>query len=358
MTDHERLIGLGSIENLNYPTLKKLVSQFGNLEKVCSASEEELTGTGLVTAAMAGHIIYRSRPDAAGKLMDLMDKTDMQCVTLGGSGYPRRLTELYDPPLALYYKGVLPPDDTFSMAVIGARKCTAHGFQTAKVLSRGIASAGFVIVSGMARGIDCAAHMGALELEKPTVAVLGSGADVCYPRENMEIYYAIQSCGCVISELPPGTPPVGRNFPKRNRIIAALSNGIVMVEAKKSSGSQITVDQGLSLGKDIYAVPGRVDDPLSEGCNALIRDGARLVTCADDILEEYNMQAQLIKKTGMTLDNSEKLVYASICLVPRSADELSERTGLSVSRISQILISLQMKGAVKQIGKNQFILNL
>ncbi len=358
MTDRERLIGLSSVENLNYPVLDKLIRHFGDLQSVCEASAGDLCDTGLAGPVLSEHIIYGSRAEAGEEILQRMDKTGMKCVTVFEEDYPAMLRELYDPPIVLYYKGTLPAEDTFSMAVIGARKCTAHGFQIARLLSKRIASAGFIIVSGMARGIDCAAHLGALELEKPTVAVLGCGADICYPRENIEVYYAIQGCGCVVSELPPGSPPLGRNFPRRNRIIAALSKGIVMVEAKKSSGSQITVEQGLALGKDIYAVPGRIDDPLSEGCNALIRDGAKLVTSADDVLDEYNMQAQLIKKTGMPLDNSEKLVYASICLVPRSADELSELTRMSVSRVTQILISLQLKGAVRQIGKNQFILNV
>ena len=137
-----------------------------------------------------------------------------------------------------------------------------------------------------------------------------------------------------------------------------MAQGIVIVEARKKSGSFITVEQGLSLGKDVYAVPGRPDDPLSEGCNALIREGAKLITCAGEVLDEYSMQAKLIKKTGIALDNSEKLVYASICLVPRSVDELSEMTKLSVSRVARILVSLEMKGAVKQIGKNQYVLDV
>ena len=358
MTDHDLLMGLGCVENLNLPLLEKLKTVFGSLQAVCEADGSALEGTGLVTKRLAGHIKYRSKAFAIDELKRKMHEGNMKCVTLDQEEYPKLLQTLYDPPLALYYRGKLPAEDSLTMAIVGARRCTVHGYQTAKGLAKGIAAGGFTIVSGMARGIDSAAHQGALEIGRETIAVLGCGIDVCYPRENTELYYEIPEHGCLMSELPPGTAPEGRHFPRRNRLIAALSRGIIIVEAKKRSGSFITVEQGLTLGKDIYAVPGRPDDPLSEGCNALIREGARLITGAADVLDEYSMQAKLIKKTGITLDNSEKLVYASICLVPRSVDELSDMTRLSVSRVARILISLEMKGAVKQIGKNQYVLDV
>ena len=358
MTDRDLMLGLGCVENLNYPTLKKLTSAFGSLQAAAGADEASLVRSGLVTERLAGHIKYRSKASEIDAVKRRMKETDVQYVTLADEEYPKLLKTLYDPPLAIFYRGTLPADDTMTMAIVGARKCTVHGYQTAKILSKGIAAAGFSIISGMARGIDSAAHQGALEIGRETIAVLGCGVDVCYPRENTELYYEIQAHGCLISELPPGTAPEGRHFPRRNRLIAALSRGIVIVEARKRSGSFITVEQGLTLGKDVYAVPGRPDDPLSEGCNALIRDGAKLITCAGDVLDEYSMQAKLMKKTGIALDNSEKLVYASICLVPRSVDELSEMTALSVSRVARILVSLEMKGAVRQIGKNQYVLDV
>ncbi len=358
MTDHDLLMGLGCVENLDLPRLEKLKTVFGSLEDVCKADESTLAESGLATARLAQHIKYRSKAYVIDELKRKMEEGNIQCVTLDQKEYPSLLKTLYDPPLALFYRGSLPGEDSLTMAIVGARRCTVHGYQTAKALAKGIAAGGFAIISGMARGIDSAAHQGALEIGRETIAVLGCGVDVCYPRENTELYYEIAAHGCLISELPPGTAPEGRHFPRRNRLIAALSRGIVIVEAKKRSGSFITVEQGLTLGKDIYAVPGRPDDPLSEGCNALIREGARLITGAADVLDEYSMQAKLIKKTGITLDNSEKLVYASICLVPRSVDELSEMTRLSVSRVARILISLEMKGAVKQIGKNQYVLDV
>ena len=224
--------------------------------------------------------------------------------------------------------------------------------------ARGMEAAGLKVVSGMARGSDSAAHWGALQEGGRTFAVLGCGVDICYPRENIDLYTEISRNGGIISELPPGTRPEGYQFPRRNRIIAALARGIVVTEAKQKSGTLITVEHGLNLGKEIFAVPGRIDDALSEGCNQLIKAGAKLVMQPSDILDEFGILAREYKKNNITLDNSEKVVYASICLVPRSADEIALLTGMEVQNVIHNLISMELKGIIHSVGKNQYVLNI
>lgn len=359
MEKDEYWFWLGNIPGVGSRTALKLVNAFnGDICALYEAHEKAIDNRHIVNKTQLHNIIYSRNTDVIHRAYAQMHEKGIKCLSIENAEYPKLLRNLYDPPIVLYILGDVPRQDEWMIAVIGARQCSSYGRQVSKMLSRGMASAGLTVVSGMARGSDSAAHWGALEEGGRTFAILGCGVDICYPRENMDLYTEISRHGGIISELPPGTKPEGYQFPRRNRIIAALSQGIVVTEAKQQSGTLITVEHGLNLGKEIFAVPGRIDDALSEGCNQLIRSGAKLVLQPSDILEEFGILAREFKKNNITLDNSEKVVYASICLVPRSADDIADMTGMDVQRVIHHLVSMELKGIIHRVGKNQYVLNI
>lgn len=273
--------------------------------------------------------------------------------------YPKRLKEISDYPYALYVKGKLPDEKKGSIAIVGARRCTAYGEGMALEYGEMLAAAGLQIISGMAKGIDGAGHRGALNVGGNTYAVLGCGADVCYPREHIGLYMDIQKHGGVLSERCPGEPPLPVYFPLRNRIISALSDVILVMEAKERSGSLITADQGLEQGKDIYALPGPVTSPLSQGCHQLIRQGAGILVSPEELLKELDIQMGKLrgneKKNKKELETTENLVYSCLDLFPKSISELIKSTGISSGELLQILTGLEIKGLIKEISKNYYI---
>lgn len=279
--------------------------------------------------------------------------------------YPERLKHMFLPPLMLYYYGELPKEDQPALAVIGARNCSVYGEEIAGSFSRQLAAAGIQIVSGMARGIDSAAGRTAINEVGSAYAVLGSGVDVCYPRENKLLYASLKEKGGVISEELPGTPPASWNFPKRNRIISGLADAVFVVEARENSGSLITVSYALEQGKEIYAVPGRIYERLTEGTNRLIQEGAYLVREPEDILHGFleKFGVLLSKNTGknktfekILLASREKIVYACLSLRPKHIEELQEETEIPLPELTGLLFDMEMKHYIKQPLKNYFII--
>lgn len=273
--------------------------------------------------------------------------------------YPERLTRLPDPPYALYVKGELPEDNRLSAAIVGARRCTPYGEAEALEYGEVLARAGVQVISGMARGIDGAGQRGALNGGGKTYAVLGCGADICYPREHIGLYMDIQESGGILSELCPGELPLPFQFPRRNRIISGLSDVILVMEAKEKSGSLITADLALEQGKDVYALPGPVTSPQSQGCHRLIRQGAGILLSASDLLEELDIQAGKLYENAeagkKVLETPENLVYSCLGLFPKNLDELMQSTGLSPKELLQILTTLEIDGCIKEISKNYYI---
>lgn len=273
--------------------------------------------------------------------------------------YPGRLREIPDYPYALYVKGELPDDRKRSAAIVGARRCTPYGEAMALEFGEALAKAGFQIISGMAKGIDGAGHRGALNGGGKTYAVLGCGADICYPREHIGLYMDIQKNGGILSERCPGEPPLPVYFPLRNRIISALSDIILVMEAKERSGSLITADQGLEQGKDIYALPGPVTNPLSRGCHQLIRQGAGILISPEELLNELDIYMEKSfenkNKNKKELETPENIVYSCLDLFPRSISELIKDTGIASGELLQILTTLEIKGLIKEISKNYYI---
>lgn len=317
----------------------------------------------------------------------------IQFITSDESIYPKQLKEIYEPPYWLFVRGKLPDRRRPSIAIIGARKCSLYGKEIARWFASLLSEKGVQIISGMAEGIDGIAHAAALDAKADTFAVLGSGIDVCYPKEHSKLYERIREQGGILSEYPPGAIGLPFHFPMRNRIISGLCDGILVVEARERSGTLITVDRGLEQGKDIFAVPGRIGDCLSYGCNHLIQMGAKLVNCVDDIFEEIYVKYPLSNKDEILsnhkslkngqitmtstkntankltktqeeknfiynlLETEEKIVYANLSLVPKHIELLCTETKLSIKQLYSILLAMELKGIIKQTMKNYYMIS-
>ena len=274
--------------------------------------------------------------------------------------FPKKLLEIPSPPYALYVKGNLPPEDRKAIAIVGARKCTPYGEKYALEYGEKLAQCGISVISGLARGIDGIGQRGALMGKGKTFSVLGCGVDICYPKENRGLYDDIlEQGGGVLSEFLPGTPPVPQNFPRRNRIISGLSDVVLVMEAREKSGSLITADMALEQGKDIYALPGPVNSSLSQGCNQLIRQGAGILITPEILLEELGIcgfpDTVKIDKNKKVLETTENMVYSRLDLYPRNVSSLIEETALSANEVVEVLVSLELKGYVREVSKNYYI---
>lgn len=274
--------------------------------------------------------------------------------------YPEKFRELYDAPEGIYVQGELPEPGRPAVAVVGARMCSNYGKKQAYAFGKYLAQHGVAVISGLARGVDGYAHEGALDGGGKTYAVLGCGLDHCYPAEHKMLWSRIvESGGGIISEFPMCTPPQPWMFPKRNRLISALSDLVLVVEAKEKSGSLITADCALEQGKTVYAVPGRVDDKLSFGCNRLIFQGAGIAFSPECLLSELHIDSTKEKskneKIKFGLASDLNLVYSCLDFEPQNLDEIVRQTDMSLARVSEILLRLELDGYVQQAGKNKFV---
>ena len=274
--------------------------------------------------------------------------------------YPQRLLELSDFPYALYVKGNLPDPASRKGAIVGSRRCTPYGEKYAVEFGKVLAQYGIEVISGLARGIDGMGQRGALMGNGKTFAVLGSGPDVCYPREHIGLYMDIlEQGGGILSEYPPGTPPLAWHFPERNRIIGGLSDVVLVMEAGEKSGSLITVDMALEQGRDIYALPGPVNSSLSRGCNYLIQQGAGLLTSPEMLLKEWGIDSCSVSdgkaKNKKVLETPEKLVYSCLGLYPKNIEQIAEETKLSPRELVGLLVSLELQGYAREISKNNYV---
>jgi len=370
MTRNEYNYWLANINNIGKKKIKLLLQYFGNAEGVYNASADELAAfrselcpAGLrFTQKDIKEIIDSKIPERILEGYTKLIQNGIYFVTKGDEHYPQKLHNIYDAPFALYYKGRLPDKSQKAIAIVGARDCSVYGREMAMYFARELAAKGIAVISGLARGIDSYAHKGALAADGISYAVLGCGIDICYPRENLGLYMDMQVRGGIISEYAPGTVPIAGNFPMRNRIISGLADAILVVEARQRSGSLITADLGLEQGKDIFAIPGRTTDPLSAGCNNLIKMGAKLVAAPEDILEElmpdYKGGVQNDKKENNFLELNEEIVYSSLCLEPKHIEEIAQVTGLPVPELAQILFKLALRGLIRQTSKNYYIKQL
>ncbi|MFT4146786.1 MAG: DNA-processing protein DprA [Mobilitalea sp.] len=367
MTIEEYRFWLGNINKIGIKKINLLLQVFESAEGIYHAKKEdlELFKKECCPGNLRFHdtditAICESRiPEKITEQYNKLKEKGISYLSREDELYPSRLRNIYDAPYSLFYKGRLPGEGEKILAIVGARECSAYGMELAKYFAASVAQEGISVISGLARGIDTYAHEGCLSARGITYGILGSGIDICYPRENIGLFMEMQNAGGIISEYGPGVQPFAGNFPMRNRIISALSDRILIVEAKNKSGSLITIDMGLEQGKDIYAIPGRITDQLSGGCNNLIKMGAKLVTQPQDILEdfilEYKKSLPNLKKNNNLLELNEKIVYASLCLEPKHVNEIAAETGFTLDLLMEQLLQLELRGYIKQTRKNYYI---
>jgi len=350
---------LRSVPMVGNVTYRRLIEHFGSPAKALSASSEELSAVKGVTAPAALSMRKHDHRKAAETEVAAFAKSGADLVTMLDDRYPSLLKEIPDPPPYLYLKGVLPAKKT-TIAVVGSRRASDYGLSITTRLSRELAEQGVTIVSGLALGVDSAAHRAALQVSGATIGVLGCGIDQVYPAVNRQLYREMEERGAIVSEFPIGTLPDAPNFPRRNRIISGLSRGVLVVEAAEKSGSLITAGFALEQGREVFAVPGNITFRASRGTNSLIKQGAKLVESVSDIIGELPPESvdlpQWAKKQGFVLSPDEEKICLFLADKPFHIDELTVRSGLTVSSVSAMLLRLELQGAVMQLPGKMFTL--
>ena len=334
-------INLGLVEGLGPAALRGLLGDFGLPANILSATRRDLIKH--TTEVIADRILAQSRQAKIDSSLRWLSQDGHCLITLADQAYPRALLQICDPPPMLYVLG--DPDylGRESLAIIGSRNATPQGLANARSFANAIAEARMTIVSGLALGIDSAAHLGAIAGTGSTIAVLGCGADIVYPRSNEKLAKDIASRGAIVSEFALGTPPLSINFPRRNRIISGLSRGCLVVEAALASGSLITARLALEQGREVFAIPGSIHSPLSRGCHALIKQGAKLVETAQDILLELNFTS-IVPEPNILKVEAPLLQY--IGYDPCDVDTIQRRSGLSAGEVSALLLTLELEQRV------------
>ena len=406
MTDKEYWLYISKVKGLLPARRKMLFEMLGTPEEVYKAREDVLRNIPLLEEFQIEQLIDFRKIDFEYE-SDQFRRKGIKFVTVDDKEFPERLRNIPDAPSFLFYRGELPDDNLPAVAVVGSRRCSFYGKEMCMRFSSALAQAGINIISGMASGVDGFAHRGAINVGGKTTAVLGCGVDVCYPAENRDIFEKLTSyvtstndidielnditksmkasysvgaeqkysdssrsrkdlCknyGGIVSEYYPGDKALPYNFPQRNRIISGLADILLVVEAGKKSGTFITVDHALEQGREIFAIPGRIGDTVSDGCNSLIKNGAGLAANPEDIIDELkshytmllNAEKKRKKAAGDTLKGDEKKVYESLEQVPIQINEISERTGIDCGTLPMILVELELKGMIEEVGKNLYI---
>lgn len=337
-------------------TARKLLAVFGLPGNIFASSSSALCK--VVSERIASALLAEPSP----AILALIDKTEEWLLTSGNhllsladTAYPANLLTIPDPPMLLYVKGRIELLSAAALAVVGSRHASKQGLVDAERFSNAMSGAGLTIVSGLALGIDAAAHQGGLSGPGSTIAVIGTGADIVYPARNRNLAHLIAAQGCIVSECALGTPAVAFNFPRRNRIISGLARGVLVVEAAAQSGSLITARMAMEQGRDVFAIPGSIHSALSKGCHQLIKQGAKLVESAQDILEElhdsrYQAQAQLQALTApQTMAAEPGSVLQALGFDPVDADTLVLRTGLDAGSLNAQLLTLELEGELERL---------
>jgi len=354
--EHYYWFALKSVPQVGNVTFLRLVSHFGSPKRALEATAGELAGVkGVSAKAQAALLHHDYHPFAQGEC-ERLAASGACVVDILSERYPKPLMEIPDPPPYLYVKGEIKGSET-AVAIVGSRHASQYGLCTATRLAKDLALSGVAVVSGMARGIDTAAHWGAVKAGGRSIAVLGCGIDVVYPPENEALFREVAQNGALVSEFPLGSEPLAENFPRRNRIISALSRGVVVVEAGERSGSLITARFALEQGREVFAVPGNVTLSGSRGANGLIKEGAKLVERVEDILEELSLPLpgpgrELPPSFALTPQEAE--IYVLICRGPMQIDDIIVQSAYTAGEVSGLLLSLELKGAVVQLPGKHF----
>lgn len=361
--DRSAWMALHLVPGLGSRSIQKLIDRFGRPGRVFRAGLKELQAAAGLSEAVAGRIRRKVFSNDPHRELMRVEQLGGRVLTFRDSGYPRRLRQIPGPPMVLYLRGQDLPTSQDMVTLVGSRTPTPYGVKTARGLASGLAERGIGVVSGMARGIDTAAHWGALEGGGYTLAVLGTGVDRIYPWANRELFERILEQGTVLSEFPLGTPPEGRNFPIRNRIVSGLSSAVVVVEAARRSGSLITASLALDQGREVMAVPGSVRSKRSDGCHFLLKQGAALAESADDILEVLGLARTPGPRNGhldtpdrgSSLGPEEKPVYDILGDDPVHIDEIIDASGMAVQHVLSLLTRLELTGLIEQLPGKMFV---
>ncbi|MCW5617717.1 MAG: DNA-processing protein DprA [Nitrosomonas sp.] len=364
--DIESWLKLCLIKGVGDESIRRLLVAFGNPAAILSAPEAALER--IVKKSIGKHIKRGAEPARVNAALNWLKDPANSIVTLAESDYPAQLLHIQDPPPLLYFKGNRDLLTRPALAIVGSRNATPQGLSNAEVFAESASNAGFCIISGLALGIDTAAHLGGLRGSAASMAVVGTGLDIVYPAKNHQLAHKLARNGALISELPLGTPAIGRNFPRRNRIISGMSQGCLVVEAALRSGSLITARQALEQGREVLAIPGSIHSPLSKGCHLLIKEGAKLVESIQDILDElnYSVRNGCQTKKDVQASRTERMTQDKIQQFPEDSsqpdegvlllkclghdvidiDTLCIRSGLTVESVSAMLLTLELSGYV------------
>ena len=354
-------IALNLVSGIGPRSINKLIDVYGSASTVFETDPADLERRTRVSLDTFNEAVKIFRNGAAESEFEKAQEMGIRIVTSEDSEYPQLLHQIHDPPPLLYVSGSLKRIEP-AVAVVGARQSSIYGVEVAKKISSQLVSMGFCVISGLARGIDTAAHKGAITSKGQTIAFIGSGHARLYPSENRKLAAEISGSGAIVSEFPLNTEAFPVNFPRRNRLISGCSLGVVVVEARLRSGSLITAKQALDQGRTVFAVPGRVDSPLSRGPHELIRQGARLLEGIEDILDEFQFScpheipsSPVSEKLCNSLGESEKVVWSELGKEPVGVEDLIYRTGMEAAVISRTLLCLEMKRFVKKLPGMRFI---
>jgi DNA processing protein len=365
-------VRLACVPGIGSRLRRLLLERFGTPEGVFAASPDEIASVGRISRKLATTIPTLADSHVAEDVIALCKKRSVDILLEGRDGYPPLLSRIDDPPGLLFVRGTLLPQDSLSVAIVGARHATAYGLKVAEQLGAGLARAGYTVVSGLARGIDAAAHRGAMKAGGRTIAVLGSGVLNVYPPEHADLAREVIDSGALISELPPLTEPNVGTFPQRNRIVSGLSLGVVVVQAADRSGALITSRLATEQGREVFAVPGPIDCRMSRGCHGLIRDGAKLVASVDDILEEFGPLFETATTAeGRTVKSAAELQLGDIeqrvldacdslaegAAKPVSIDDVVDASGLTASQVLATIGVLEMRRLIRRLPGNQIARN-
>jgi DNA processing protein len=367
MDSREALVGLNLIEGMGPVRVRQLLAYFGEPQAILSASPSQLQqvhGIGPGVAEAIAH--WEQSIDLAGELKRL-EAFGCHVLIQSDAEYPASLREIYDPPIVLYVKGKLDEKDRNAVALVGSRQTTHYGLESARRLAYQLAYLGVTVVSGGARGIDTAAHQGALSANGRTLCVLGTGINQVFPPENRELFDRVAAQGALLTQFPFNRRGDRQSFAIRNRIVAGMTLGTVVVEANLSSGALITTHFATEYGRQVFAVPGRIDSPRSKGCHDLIKKGAKLCESAEDILSEFEYlfpasnhppsAAETGTLPALALSENEQRVYATLGREETPMDEVIRRSGLPASAVSVVLLGLEMKRLIRQLPGRLFVKN-
>lgn len=350
-------VGFNMVKGIGAVRFKALLDTFGTAQAAWNASPEALADSGL-SRKIVESFQRVHKGVSLETVWERLQSLGVKVLTWDDEGYPRHLKEIDQPPPVLYVRGSLLPEDEWAVAIVGTRRVTSYGRQVAEEVATTLAHNGVTIVSGLARGVDSIAHQAAVNVGGRTLAVMGNGVDLVYPPENRRLASQIMEQGALVSDYALGTPPDGLNFPPRNRIISGLSLAVIIIEAGETSGALITASFAAEQGRDVFAVPGNINAPQSQGTNRLIRDGAQPLLSAQDVLEALNLtmvtEHQAVR-VALPTDPVESRLYKLLSQEPMHVDEIRSRAEMPIEAVSATLAMMELKGMVRQVGGMNYV---